>query len=147
MRSAVGLHAPMLLLVLLAASGCVEASPTPSCPGLGAPTVLEVTDLSPALGDSVSNDAIVHRFTLAEDIRVDGLALEGSPEHTAGLAHPALSFHHDPPSAADQFTADPITWATAPAHVEIVSPIVYQTDEGCAYQLPSPLFSYDVTPP
>jgi len=128
-------------------TACSEASPSPSCPGLGAPTVLELSDLTPALGATVTNDAIVHSFDIVGDVTFDGLALSYPDAHTAGAADPELTFHHEPATTLSNFTAAAVTWETAPAHVEINSPIVYQTPEGCAYQLPAPLFSYDVTPP
>jgi hypothetical protein len=139
-----------LVIALVAPCACSDPSPAPNCPGVGAPALLELSDLTPALGASVVNDAIVHSFTVEGDVSFDGVAsdaLSYPRVHTAGTADPALAFEHVPASDLTHFTSVAVTWANAPAHVEITTPLVFETDEGCAYQLPAPLFSYDVTAP
>ena len=140
----------LLLAVVVSQSGllgCAEGSESPNCPGVGAPTVLELSALTPALGDTVTNDAIVHSFTIVDSVAISGIALTRGSTHTAGTPEPDLTFTHDPPTATSDFVAAAVSWETAPGHVEIEAPVVYETPEGCGYRLPSPLFSYDLSAP
>jgi hypothetical protein len=43
--------------------------------------------------------------------------------------------------------AAPLRWTNTPAAVVIDTQQLFQTDEGCTYAFPKPLFSYNVTAP
>jgi hypothetical protein len=133
-----------VVLELAFVAGCSSSSESVNCGGIGMPTELHV-DVTPALGASVPNNKIVHTFTVLDPIGFDSQAIGYSSSHTAGDPDPALVFSL--PDANNTLTAAAVTWEYAPAHVEFEFPIVYQTPDGCGYQLPSPLFSYDITAP
>jgi hypothetical protein len=118
-----------------------------TCAGVNAPTVLTLVNLVPALGDSVPNRDIVHSFSIADDLVFSDIALAYLETHTAGTPEPALQFTYTIAEQTTDLTSSPVVWTSAPGHVELGAPLVYQTPDGCAYELPSPLFSYDVTAP
>ncbi len=132
----------------LVALGCSSPSDAgPSCGTTNAPDLLAITNLQPALGASVPNAAIVQTFTIA------GRHLELTPSfalgatHTAGLTAPSPVHWTISLSGADTlYTAEPVTWVTAPGHVELNPPGQLESN-GCILTLPSPMFSYDVTAP
>jgi hypothetical protein len=134
---------PCVCLVLLGCSG----DDGPACPGISSPTILELSDVAPAPGTSVVNEAIVHAFTVTSPIAFEDIALRLLDAHTAGAASAEPKFMFASTTDGTRYTADAISWETAPAHVEIEAPIVYETSEGCGYALPSPLFSYDIIAP
>jgi hypothetical protein len=121
-----------------------------SCGKADEPTTLIVTDRAPALGATVKNSDITEGFTLRHaSVLTDAIALDAtSPLHTAGFAMsaytvtPPLSYAGTP----GRFDRTVGSWSTAPGHVELSAVAGYRTEDGCYYQLPSPLFSYDVTP-
>jgi hypothetical protein len=135
----------VLGLALLA--GCGPKDEGVVCGGINQPTTITLSNLTPALGDSVPNDAIVHSFSVVDDFQFGDVVLDYPDAHTAGTANPALVFGYNVAEYTTDYTAAAVTWENAPAHVEIDNLLVYQTPDGCAYRLPSPLFSYDVTQP
>lgn len=130
---------------VLAACACSGTTDQPLCSGVNDPTVLTLANVTPALGDTVANDAIVHSFSVTDDVAFSDIALGYLPSHTAGTPDPAIAFTYTIAAATTDFTSTPVVWSTAPGHVELEAPLIYQTPDGCAYTLPSPLFSYDVT--
>jgi hypothetical protein len=139
---------PLPLLVALELSllaGCSPSGTDVICGGVGAPAELHVGNVTPELGSTVVNDAIVHSFSVLDNVAFDDLALSLAPAHTAGASEPALSFEYVLSTTTD-YTASAVTWETAPAHVELDSDAIYRTPDGCAYRLPTPLFSYDLEP-
>ena len=69
--------------------------------------------------------------------------------HTAGAPTPNPVRWALAVSGADTlYTSEPVTWATAPGHVELDPPGLLE-DPGthCVWELPRPTFSYDVTAP
>jgi hypothetical protein len=52
-------------------------------------------------------------------------------------------------SGADTvYTSEPITWQTAPGHVELDPPNAFEdTTTRCVWALPTPTFSYDISAP
>ncbi len=136
---------PLLVaLELLLLAGCSGSSSDIVCGGVGAPTELHVGNVTPELGSTVVNDDIVHSFSVLDDIAFDDMALTLAPAHTAGASDPALSFEYEISTTTTDYTAAAVTWETAPAHVELNSDAIYQTPDGCAYRLPTPLFAYDL---
>jgi hypothetical protein len=122
-------------------------SDVPICAGLSNPAVIELTELEPALGASVPNEAIVHSFTITGDVAFTSIAFAYSKLHDAGDARPALELTYSNEASGVVYTSGPTSWENAPSHVEMAVPLVYETAAGCAYTLPVPLFSYDVTAP
>lgn len=131
-------------LELLFLAGCSGSSSDIVCGGVGAPTELHVGNVTPELGSTVVNDDIVHSFSVLDDIAFDDMALTLAPAHTAGASDPALSFAYKISATTTDYTAAAVTWETAPGHVELNSNAIYQTPDGCAYRLPTPLFAYDL---
>jgi hypothetical protein len=134
-----------LALALLA--GCSASSTDIVCGGVAAPADLHVGNVTPAIGATVTNDAIVHSFSVLDNIAFDDVVLDYPLEHTAGASDPDLKFSYQLSATSSDYTAAAVTWATAPGHVEINSTAIYQTPDGCGYRLPNPLFSYDVVAP
>jgi len=132
----------------LAAWGC-SSSDGPNCGTSSAPDVLTLSDVQPALGSSVVNSAIVQSF------KIVGRHLQLTPSfglaatHTAGITTPNPVHWTITLAGADtQYTSEPITWATAPGHVELDPPgLLDDTSSGCILALPTPTFSYEVTAP
>lgn len=136
-----------ILALALLHTGCAEDDAAPGCPGPSTPLELTLADVSPEPGTSVSNDAIVHTFTLTGSVAFDSIAFAFPEAHTAGEPTPELGFEFEQTDAGTVYTAEPVSWEVAPGHVELAVPVIYQTPDGCGYELPSPLFAYDVTPP
>ncbi len=141
------LHALLGAFGVFGACACSGTSSEDHCSGINDPTVLTLVNVVPALGDSVPNQDIVHSFSIADDIVFSDIALAYLETHTAGTPGPALKFSYEIAAATTDFTSSPVVWTSAPGHVELEAPIIYQTPDGCAYELPSPLFAYDVTAP
>jgi len=141
------LHGLLAVFLASGACACSGTSNQLDCGGINAPTVLTLVNLVPALGDSVPNTAIVHSFSITDDIVFSDIALDYLATHTAGTPDPALTFTYTISDQTTDLTSPPVVWTSAPGHVELDAPIVYQTPDGCGYKLPSPLFSYDVTAP
>jgi hypothetical protein len=142
----------------LAAVGCGSSSASDSGPNMtetadcgseSAPKLLKLSGVSPAAGASVPNSAIVQTFT------IDGMHLQILPtfalmaSHTAGQPTPSPVEWTMTLSGADTlYTSQPVTWQTAPGHVELDPPgLLEDTMTHCVSVLPTPTFSYDVTAP
>ena len=126
--------------------GC--GSSDASCGTASAPDRLTVTNVAPASGASLANAGIVQTFTIAgRHLQIEpSFALAAT--HTAGISSPNPVHWTIALSGADTlYTSEPITWATAPAHVELNPPGLLQTSDGCVLTLPTPTFSYDVSAP
>jgi hypothetical protein len=129
--------------------GGASSTSTSTCGTVGAPKLLELTDVTPAAGASVPNSGVVHAFTVvAAPGLFTSLGLQYvAPEHTAGAADPSAWKITAKASGADvRYEAGPVSFANAPGHVTIASGQKFATADGCVYALPSPLFDYDVTP-
>ena len=140
-------HTLLCALGATLACGCLGQSDQNTCAGVNDPTVLTLSDVTPALGAVVPNDSIVHSFSVLNDIAFEDIALSDLATHTAGNPDPAIEFTYTIAAESTDFTSPPVVWSRAPGHVELEAPVIYQTTDGCAYALPSPLFSYDVEPP
>ena len=140
---------PAFVLLTCAPSllGCSDDADLPICAGVSNPAVMELADLQPALGESVPNEAIVHSFTVTGDVAFTSIAFAYSTLHDAGKASPALELTYSKEDTGVVYASEPTSWENAPGHIEIAVPVVYETPAGCAYTLPVPLFSYDVTAP
>jgi hypothetical protein len=96
----------------------------------------------------VKNSGIVQTFTVV------GQHLQFTPNlaltsaHTAGQPTPSPTKWFVSVSGEDTvYTSEPISWASAPAHVELDSVNSLQTSDGCVFKLPQHMFKYDVTAP
>ena len=142
----------------LALAGCGSSSSsdpgpnmtaTADCGSESAPHLLTLSGVSPAVGASVPNSGIVQTFT------IDGSHLQILPTFALMAAHTAGHSTPDPVgwtitvSGADMlYTSQPITWQTAPGHVELDPPgLLEDPTTHCVSVLPTPTFSYDVTAP
>jgi len=122
---------------------------TADCGSVSAPKLFTLSGVSPAGGSSVPNSAIVQTFTIV------GMHLKILPTfalmaaHTAGQPMPNPVVWTLALSGADTvYTSQPITWQTAPGHVELDPPgLLEDTSTHCVSMLPTPTFSYDVTAP
>jgi hypothetical protein len=138
---------PLVLLDLTLLLGCAPENTDVVCAGPNAPAELHLANVTPAPGSTVANDAIVHSFSVQDDIAFEDILLAYPPAHTAGASDPALTFSYKISSTTVDYTGVAVTWEAAPGHVEIDAPVIYQTPEGCSFQLPTPLFSYDLAGP
>jgi len=121
------------------------------CGTFANPGILRSTTLSPAMGSSVVNGNVVHRFVVENAPAVfTQFTLKYGPGHTAGLstpAEPTITVTPSGPSGSTllyQVTVD--AWSQAPGHVELVASNGYETSKKCYWVFPSPLFSYDIAP-
>ncbi len=119
-----------------------------SCGTITDPALIQLSNILPAAGSSVPNSAIVHSFT------IDGKLLQVTPSfgeaasHTAGDPIPATLIWTFAPSSDGKntvYTAEPVTWTTAPSHVELDWGGDIQDSSGCVSYFQNPVFSYDVT--
>jgi hypothetical protein len=137
-----------LLGIVAVSCGSSDTKDTPNCGTAQAPMAIELKDVSPALGASVPNSAIVQRFTLVgKHLQIDpSFGLPAA--HTAGQSTPALVHWTITLSGADTvYTSEPFAWQNAPAHVELDSVGLLQTPDGCISALPTQIFQYDITAP
>jgi hypothetical protein len=132
-------------LVLLGCGDDDSNDNLPNCGTIQNPDLLELADVEPAAGSSVPNQNIVHRFTIVGSVGVEQPALGFSPVHTAG--EPAPAFAWSRLAGSLQYTSNGVTWANAPATVEIESAAKYQAPDGCVYAFPTPMFAYEITAP
>jgi hypothetical protein len=135
------------LVLALPLGGCSDDPSGPTCPGISNPTVLELTELTPTLGATVPNDAIVHSFVVTGDVAFASIVFGFLEGHDAGKASPPLELSYSKQAHGVVYTAEPTSFEHAPGHVEIGVPVVYETPDGCGYRLPSPLFSYELSAP
>ena len=142
-----------LLLSSLAAAGCGDDSEGTAlvgadCPNGGTPTVLTLRDVTPAAGETVENDDIVHAFTIVRPHgQFQDITFTIGPTHTAGnpvSADLQISVTQEGQDA--RYKVSPITWSTAPARVKMNIDDLYLDQNGCLFGFPKPLFSYDLTP-
>lgn len=141
----------LLLAIGLGISGMASCGSNDSsdCGSETNPTILTVTDRTPVMGTSVTNKSIAHAFTVKEaPIMFSSLPVGlPSPQHTAGTPTPSPLTWMGQASGKDLVWSTTIdAWATAPSHVEMAPIGGWKSDSGCYYKLPSPLFSYDLTP-
>jgi len=101
-------------LELLLLAGCSASSSDIVCGGAAAPAELHVGSVAPELGATVANDAIVHSFSVLDNIAFEDMALTLAPAHTAGASDPALTFAYKISTTTTDYTATPVTWDTAP---------------------------------
>ena len=138
-------------LLGIVAVGCGSSDtkdPPANCGTAQAPMAIELKDISPALGASVPNSAIIQRFTIVgRHLQIE--ASFGLPAaHTAGQSTPTPVHWTFAASGADTvYTSEPFAWQNAPAHVEVDSAGLLQTSDGCISALPAKIFQYDVTAP
>jgi hypothetical protein len=94
----------------------------------------------------VPNQAIVHSFTVEYPAaEFTNFEFAYGPSHTAYLptpSHPKFRVTQTDSGLHYELVVD--KWAQAPAHVEISADRAYSANN-CWWQLPSPLFAYDVT--
>jgi hypothetical protein len=122
-----------------------EDDAAPGCGTTAQPLMLSLGELKPAPGSSVPNTGIVHEFTVIGLRAVIQPDLRLMIAHTAGSPDPAqLMVSIDPSSPDVRYTFAPLRWTNAPAQVALEVAGLYQTQEGCTYAFPSPLFSYSV---
>src|SRR5262249_8299950 len=107
-------HAWLPLLGALAACACSGSTTQGYCPGITNPTVLTLDDVTPAAGASVPNEAIVHSFSVLNDIAFEDIALGSLPSHTAGIPTPAITFTYTITAESTDFASAPVVWSDAP---------------------------------
>ena len=117
------------------------------CGTVSNPDSFVIANVEPAVGASVPNAAIVHRFKIVGDVFVDTLPTTLPAAHTAGepVADPTWMLTRESDGTA--YASSPVTWATAPGHVEVNFTGVYAAPNDCVLAFPSPIFSYEVTAP
>jgi hypothetical protein len=149
---ALSLLALALAATLAVAPGCGDdgadgaGGSTPTCGTTANPEVLTVTERSPEAESLVANDAVVHRFRIVNAPgMIQEMQFELPASHTAGAPIPArLAFTVTQEGSDLVYEGAPLTWTTAPGRVEMRIAGTFQTDDGCVYAFPSPLFAYDL---
>jgi hypothetical protein len=142
----------------LALTGCGSSSPSDTGPNMTAtancgsesePMLLKLADVAPAAGSSVPNSAIVQTFTILGSHLGITPTFALMAAHTAGQPTPSPVGWAITISGEDTlYTSQPVTWQTAPGHVELDPPgLLEDTTTHCVSVLPTPTFSYDVTAP
>jgi hypothetical protein len=133
-------------LVALALAGCSskDMGSDKPCGTQENPVVLTVSDVQPALGSMVKNQAIVHTFTVVNAPGLfSGLVFATNPEHTAGSFKPATPvFTAQAAGKNIKYTGEGMTWEKSTGAVSFRASQRYLTPDACAYALPNPLFSY-----
>ncbi|MBN2573824.1 MAG: hypothetical protein JXP73_04600 [Deltaproteobacteria bacterium] len=128
------------------ADGGTAAGEAGICGTHANPAVLELANLTPALGATVANHAIVHSFTVVRaPAQFNNFELRFGASHSAGLPTPEKPRFEMTVTGSDllyQLTIH--SWARSPGHVELVASGGYDTAAGCTWSFPSPLFSYDI---
>lgn len=143
-----GLCAAVALTVMGCSSSDSKTSSS-NCGTAADPMLLGMSNILPAAGSSVPNSAIVHSFTIDNELVQVTPNFGPTATHTAGNPVPAtlswsLTVSADGKSTV--YTADPVTWTTAPAHVELNwIGDVQDVASGCVSDFTNPVFSYDVT--
>ncbi|HEX2672063.1 MAG TPA: hypothetical protein VHM25_14375 [Polyangiaceae bacterium] len=139
----------LLSVVTSACGGSDGDAPKPNCGTAQAPTPLEIADVSPAVDASMPNAGIVQTFTVVGKLLqfTPNFALTGA--HTAGQPTPTPTKWTVSVSGEDTvYTSEPISWANAPAHVELNAlNKLEDTTDHCVFALPQQMFKYDVTKP
>jgi hypothetical protein len=134
--------------VTLACGGGDEGGEAkPDCGTESDPDLLVLANVEPTVGAAVPNTGIVHRFKILGTIQPTTLTLGLPAAHTAGLPIPnPTMWQPTPESDGYLYTSSPMSWTTAPSHVQIEVGML-RDPEGCIYAFPSPLFSYEITAP
>ena len=122
---------------------------TADCGTVQEPLEFTISNVSPAIGASLPNSGIVQTFTIVgKYLKIDNGSFALPASHTAGAPSPTPIVWTYAPSGADTvYTSAPITWQTAPGHVEFVPAGLLETTDGCVSTFPTPVFSYDITAP
>jgi len=121
---------------------------TPGCGTVQEPLELTLANVSPALGSTVPNANIVQSFTIVGKLLKVPLSFALPVAHTAGAPVPAVvSWTYGASGGDTVYTTLPMSWTTAPAHVELNPPGLLQTDDGCVSVLPTPTFRYEISAP
>lgn len=130
------------------ATGPKMGAATADCGTVQEPLELVLKDVKPAPGSSLPNADIVHGFTVVGKLVKLELAFAHAGSHTAGLPIPATTNWTYGVSGADTvYAALPMSWTSAPGHVELTLPSLLMEADGCVFSLPTPMFSYDITAP
>jgi hypothetical protein len=142
------------LLAGVALSGCGDDSASdgqgggPNCGTASNPDLLQLRDVIPTPGSTVPNVDVIHSFTIVDTPGLfETFTFISAGEHTAGQPEPSplqITIIAEGPDL--RYTAAPVTYPTAPGHVEFSVAEVYQTADGCYVAFPDPLFSFDVEP-
>jgi hypothetical protein len=114
------------------------------------PVTFVLKDVVPAAGTAVANQGILEQFTVVDSpFLFSTLTFDLLPAHTAGTSSPnPLGFTLRQAEGNDVVCSTTVdSWAMAPSHVEVGVLGILESDNGCAFVFPSPLFSYDVTSP
>jgi hypothetical protein len=143
------------LVAALAALGCSSSDNNNAAPsGCGTqlnPGEFKVSAVSPATGASVPNSGVVQTFTIDGEAVSLMPALGLAATHTAGDVTPnpiTWTFSLSATGKDSIYTSAPLTWATAPGHVELdIGGLFQNQTSGCVSRFPGPMFSYDVTAP
>lgn len=136
---------PLTVLALFAA-GCA-GDDSDACGTIDQPRPLQITDVVPIPGSTVTNSDIAHGYTITGlDVFIDP-AFAMDADHSAGLPSPAKLSSEV--TAIDEgvlrYDFQPVTWTTAPGTVEVWDLAVHDS-EGCYYAFPGPVFAYEVVP-
>ena len=135
-------------IVALACGGSDDSAPQTNCGNTQTPRALQLKDVSPAIGASVPNSGIVQTFTVVDQLLQFSPNLALSTAHTAGQPTPTpTKWSITVDGGNTVYTSEPISWASAPAHVELNSLNMLKTDDGCIFALPKQMFNYDITLP
>lgn len=109
---------------------------------------MTLADVAPAAGSSVLNTAIVHAFTVKDapgQFPAFSLLMPGG-KHTAGSASVSpWKFAVTMQGADVHYAAEPLVWQTAPGEVYVQIPERFQSQDGCVYAFPDPVFQYSIT--
>jgi hypothetical protein len=142
------------VLAALAAVGCGSSDNSSSSSACGtqlSPGEFKVSAVSPANGASVPNSGVVQTFTIDGEAVSLMPALGLAATHTAGDVTPnpiTWTFSLSATGKDSIYTSVPLTWATAPGHVELnIGGLFQNQTSGCVSRFPGPMFSYDVTAP
>ncbi len=149
---ATGLGAVFLRATLLVTGASCVQGEEDLCGTKANPKVLSIVERTPDFGASVPNRSIVHSFTVETGrapVNYWSLSLNPfSPAHTAGEAKPAGRALDWVATGSEgwKWTLTPLSWSTAPGHVEVGSASAWHLGEECYFTLPGPIFSYDIAP-
>jgi hypothetical protein len=121
---------------------------TPGCGTVQEPLELTIKDVRPALGSSVPNVGIVQSFTIAGKLLKIDPTFAQPGTHTAGARIPnSVSWTYAASGTDTVYTSAPLSWTTAPGHVELTPNGLLVTADNCVSVMPTPTFSYDITAP
>ena len=110
--------------------------------------MLTIKDVKPASGSSVPNANIVQSFTIVGKLLQIDPSFSQSGAHTAGARIPnTVSWTYAASGGDTVYTSQPLSWTTAPGHVELGPGGLLVTPDNCVSVMPTPTFSYDITAP